>query len=319
MYSKAKLAKSLIVSYRHDITNIPIRNINRLELFALKVLGHDLSVNPVDWEKWLQYLYHYHMTRYPYPAPIQRPSMSDPITHVRKVLEDLIDIKESGHEQTQTPFPPRPAFCPTSLITGKKAATPAGTSLLEFDLDEDGPLREEYAIKQASRVTSKTSFQRTESLGIRMSKGGATRVPPPAEWSPSYDPPLSRSIHGNQGFLSYAKPYDAVHGGELNPMFWNISYGTARPQILGKLMPHEQTLQPSSINGPLDRDCLPKNNGSAPALVLPITSSQHRSLPHTFTNGIETCYPTFNGLPDSYSYGDNFINHSHFRPLWLYA
>src|SRR5258705_5114179 len=84
------------------------------------------------------------------PQPISRPS-SNPHTIVRRAIEEIIQTPVAPKS---TAGVPQPVFLGFEERLREKEATMA-VDVLEIDLDEDGPLREEYLPKRrASRITS---------------------------------------------------------------------------------------------------------------------------------------------------------------------
>jgi hypothetical protein len=68
--------------------------------------------------------------------------------------------------------------------------------VLEIDLDEDGPLREEYLPKR--RINSASSRARSDS---------SRTLPPPAKWSPAADEPIMPGGMENPGTVPCAAAY----------------------------------------------------------------------------------------------------------------
>lgn len=196
----------------HTISGVPIQSLNRLESLALDIFSYDLSIAPEEWSKWLDHVLTHHksLSSVPNPQPISRPS-SNPHFVVRKTLEDLVETaiastaSHSCGDPSCSKSHPQPVFLgleerrrerldPTSVKPGSEA--------LEIDLDEDGPLREEYMPKR--RVSRHDCFRDENGVilgahfrlvnGIEweraphMQKG----LPPPAKWSPAADEPLRR-------------------------------------------------------------------------------------------------------------------------------
>ncbi len=94
-----------------------------------------------------------------FPQPISRPSTS-PHVIVRQAIEMLLNTQEveCGCRPQQCQCPPIPAF--VSLDEHKKETAGVQDAyledVLEIDLDEDGPLREEYLPRR--RLNSKTRY-----------------------------------------------------------------------------------------------------------------------------------------------------------------
>ena len=202
---------------RHTISNIPIQSLNRLESLALDLFSYDLSIAPLEWSQWLRHVLAGHMSlsTLSHPQPISRPS-SNPQSIMRKAVEDLIAIEAASampracSSQSCVPSPPEPVFLGLEDRKREKMdryGVPAtsGIELLDIDLDEDGPLREEYMPKHR-RTTSNADNARHE-VGCRPITGrhswestvdtGRT-LPPPAKWSPAADEPIFRNGRSRQ-------------------------------------------------------------------------------------------------------------------------
>ncbi|KAH9918244.1 uncharacterized protein BXZ73DRAFT_53102 [Epithele typhae] len=191
----------------HTISNVPIRSLNRLEALALDIFQYDLSIAPLDWTDWLSDIMAYHqaLSSPMFPQPISRPSTSPHII-VRQALETLvnagtIDYAYSGNEVSG---PPMPIF--VGLEDQKKTDEDTYVDdVLEIDLDEDGPLREEYLPR---RRTSTRSFN---AHADPYAKGSERALPPPAKWSPAADEPILRD--STRGHGQYVAPQPVSHLG----------------------------------------------------------------------------------------------------------
>lgn len=173
------------MSNRHQVSGVPMRALNKLESLGLDLLSHDLSMLPRAWEQWLDYMQSYHRSLAPYPEPIGPPK-DTPHVIIRRIIEDLII---AGSPPMTTGVLPEPVFL--GLEERKKERererlAKEQTDLLDVDLDEDGPLREEYLPKKPRTVV------RLE-VNRKASEQFARQLPPPAEWSPAADPPIHRT------------------------------------------------------------------------------------------------------------------------------
>lgn len=158
---------------------MPMRALNRLESLGLDLLSHDLSMLPRAWAQWLDHMQTYHRSLAPYPEPIGPPK-DTPHVIIRRVIEDLI---AAGSPPMSTGVLPEPVFL--GLEERKKERererlAKAHIDLSALDLDEDGPIREQYLLKP--RMIERQS-------GTQLAK----ELPPPAEWSPAADPPIHRT------------------------------------------------------------------------------------------------------------------------------
>lgn len=209
---------------RHNISNVPIQALNRLESLALDIFTYDLTVPSRDWSKWLTHAMTYHMSLSSpvHPQPISRPS-TNPHSIVRKALDEII----------QAPVACTPSSIPQPVFLGleerkrekleKEQALAA--AVLEIDLDEDGPLREEYLPRR--RISGAGSFGNSHiqqshtvtnianDLGKnwdRRSMEMGKPLPPPARWSPAGDEPIHRERNRVSGqYVAVQPPLMPVH------------------------------------------------------------------------------------------------------------
>lgn len=181
----------------HTISNVPIQSINKLESLALDIFCYDLSISPCEWTDWLSHLllYHSSLNSGACPQPISRPSTS-PHTIIRKSVETLVHTGVvrptcSRHGNTTcTSCPPEPVFVgPEERRNDRyECSRPHDQSVdaLEIDLDEDGPLREEYLPRR--RISGVGSTHRSQ-IAAKFANSDRT-LPPPAKWSPAADSPI---------------------------------------------------------------------------------------------------------------------------------
>ncbi|GJE84102.1 hypothetical protein PsYK624_001770 [Phanerochaete sordida] len=192
----------------HTISNVPVRSLNKLESLALDIFDHDLSVPTDDWSHWLKKIQAYHasLSSPAFPQPISRPSTS-PHNIVRRALEDLVNVTVAADAHVINGTP-EPVFF--SLDEQKKEAFDARCNeedidVLEIDLDEDGPLREEYLPKRRISAASNTRPTRPQERPGDVDK----HLPPPAKWSPAADEPIFRY---NARAQQYVAPQPISHG-----------------------------------------------------------------------------------------------------------
>lgn len=246
--------------YRHTISNVPIGALNRLESLTLVIFNHNLTVSSRDWSQWLSHVMSYHMslTSPTHPQPISRPS-ANPHSIVRKALEEIIQAPAACNSCSSIP---QPVFLGLEERREKleKEKTLA-VDVLEIDLDEDGPLREEYLPKRrVSAEGNRHYYHPRESNRNRQVFGEnashwdrrnvaevARPLPPPAKWSPAADEPLIRERNriGSQyvavrpplvnHIAPYSVPYHQGHSAGYTPHDWNsnVAYAPAKPQLAG--------------------------------------------------------------------------------------
>jgi hypothetical protein len=119
---------------------------------------------------------------------------------VRKAIEDLLEVSQRA-ENHEIDGVPEPVFYGTGdYKTGSEGEQlQQDVDVLEIDLDEDGPLREEYLPKR--RISSASSRARSDS---------SRALPPPAKWSPAADEPIMRG--GMKTQAQYLAPQPITHG-----------------------------------------------------------------------------------------------------------
>ena len=233
---------------RHSISNVPIQSLNKLEYLTLDIFSHDLSISSNTWSRWLAHVMSYHLSLSSpsHPQPISRPSTS-PYSIVRMAIEEL----------TQAPAAcsPSPSSKLEPVFLGleerrkekleKQASTEGCIDVLEIDLDEDGPLREEYMPKR--RVSGASSIRHSISLDaaasnklVQPTRDWESRIsqrfvdaekalPPPAKWSPAGDEPILRERNrGGGSYLAVQPPLANTIAPTAIPSYHQVS--RAAPQ-----------------------------------------------------------------------------------------
>ncbi|KAI0719647.1 hypothetical protein C8T65DRAFT_736586 [Cerioporus squamosus] len=196
----------------HTISNVPIRSLNRLESLALDVFQYDLNVSPQQWAGWLSDIMAYHqaLSSPIFPQPISRPSTS-PHVIVRQAIEMLVNARPvecgcEGSDAQGCSVPPQAVF--VGLEDQKKEKVEyeetSVDDVLEIDLDEDGPLREEYLPRR--RVSSRVYNFNAEPYA----KVPEHALPPPAKWSPAADEPIIRGHARGHGQYVAPQPVSQV-------------------------------------------------------------------------------------------------------------
>lgn len=206
----------------HNISNVPIQALNKLESLALDIFAYDLTVSSRDWSQWLKHVMSYHMSLAPtspnHPQPISRPS-TNPHANVRKAIEEIIQAPVACNAHSV----PQPVFIGLEERRRERLEKECVvTEVLEIDLDEDGPLREEYLPKRRVsgaglyRNSQHVSFNVADNIHApvhdweRSGRYGAKQLPPPAKWSPAADEPIHRDRNRVSGHYVAVQP--PVHG-----------------------------------------------------------------------------------------------------------
>jgi len=209
----------------HSISNVPIHSLNKLESLTLEIFSYDLSIPAPAWSRWLADVLQYHLSLSSpsYPQPISRPS-SNPHLIVRLAIEELIQAPVAC-DHAAFSSRPEPVFLGLDerrkeKSEKEKALAETCVDVLEIDLDEDGPLREEYLPKRrVSGAGSIRSCDSADSFAPRVVKvqewekrsfDMEKHLPPPAKWSPSGDEPILREKTRDSG------RYVAVQAPRLN-------------------------------------------------------------------------------------------------------
>jgi hypothetical protein len=202
----------------HTISNVPVQLLNKLEYFALDILSYDLSISSSVWSQWLSHLlsYHHSLTTTTYPQPIARPA-SNPFVIIRKTIQEIMEAP-LGRSMNE------PIFLGVERRLKEKLglyALPHEPDTFDIDLDQDGPLREEYLPRRRISNGSSSSSHGSE-LGDHSQNGtsvhlhtlalqGSISLPPPAKWSPAGDEPICRPSGGTAPMYLPVQPPLAPH------------------------------------------------------------------------------------------------------------
>ncbi|KAH7887970.1 hypothetical protein F5I97DRAFT_931619 [Phlebopus sp. FC_14] len=188
----------------HTISTVPVQSLNKLEYLALDILSHDLSISPSAWSLWLSHLHSYHqsLSAVKYPQPISRPSFNPHTV----ILNTIQDIMEAPHAYLSD----EPVFLGEQRLKDKLRITGASGHCESFDidLDEDGPLREEYLPRRhasngistrcanseihTARTVWEVASQRSRQLPYHHLD---ITIPSSVQWGPTSDEPVNRAPH----------------------------------------------------------------------------------------------------------------------------
>lgn len=172
--------------------------LNKLEYFALDILSYDLSISSSAWSQWLSHIlsYHHSLTTTSYPQPIARPA-SNPNGIIRKTIQEIMEAP-LGHSMNE------PVFLGVEQRLKEKlglSAPPHEPATFDIDLDENGPLREEYLPRRrvsngGSSGDHGSDLRNDSQNGVLVHRmlplQGSISLPPPAKWSPAGDEPICR-------------------------------------------------------------------------------------------------------------------------------
>lgn len=181
----------------HTISNIPVQELNKLEIIALEVFGYNLAISNEEWSNWMSHVKSYHSSLAPSQLqPIGRPS-SNPHSIIRKSIDEIL---QAPCPASSSPLP-QPVFLGIEERKRQSMDKAYGVpvDVLDIDLDEDGPLREEYLPRR--RVGRDAPLS-----GDRISNQAVQALPPPAKWSPSGDEPILRDRNRSNGHYVAVQP-----------------------------------------------------------------------------------------------------------------
>ncbi|KAF8803818.1 hypothetical protein BYT27DRAFT_6720568 [Phlegmacium glaucopus] len=223
----------------HSISNVPIHTLNKLESLTLDIFSYDLSISSQQWSQWLAHVISYHLSLSSpiHPQPISRPS-SNPHSIVRRTIEDIMKAP-AAYNCTSTV--PQPVFIGLEeRLKEKIDKTECEIEALEIDLDEDGPLRQEYLPKRhvsnpgsqsrdnAAVTQEHISNQKWNVCEIPQLK----QLPPPAKWSPAGDEPIFRDRNRVSGhYVAVQAPTATYAAAPCRPrdvgynQTWNVPIG----------------------------------------------------------------------------------------------
>ncbi|KAF8901665.1 hypothetical protein CPB84DRAFT_1815119 [Gymnopilus junonius] len=174
----------------HSISNIPLETLNNLESLALDIFNYDLSISSQQWSEWISHVFAYHqsLSAPTYLQPISRPS-SNPHSIVRLSIEEILQ----GSTCNSSAKIPQPFFLGLAERLRERQEKEQAMDF-EIDLDEDGPLREEYMPKRrASKLGSQVAPLDSVSVDKwNIYERAVKTLPPPAKWSPAGDEPILR-------------------------------------------------------------------------------------------------------------------------------
>lgn len=263
-----------------SISHVPVRLLNRLESSALAIFFHDLTISPQQWVAWLSHLSGYHSSlSSAAQQPIGRPS-ANPHLIIKKALEELLHIPiETPHrdEVRSVILPPGPVFIGLEERRREHAAKEAATEqsnneILDIDLDEDGPLREEYLPK---RRVSNAGDAELARIPFKPIAPGRT-LPPPAKWSPEHDEPImwshSRPI---RPYLAPQPPPKRQHvadpiWGSTHEEKYEHAFGYGYDPLAGAIPPTYDYRDPylghsrSQLHGVFPESVMPPSYGYGP-------------------------------------------------------
>ena len=154
------------------------------------------------------------------------------------MLEDLLETASRSCGDTSHPFSqPQPVFLGLEERRRERldpTIPESSSETLEIDLDEDGPLREEYMPR---RRVSRDVFRNTRGntvgapFGLERGIEWERTLPPPAKWSPAADEPLRRDmIREPTHYVAVQPPVPPL---VMMPQYPPSGHGTAHPQGWG--------------------------------------------------------------------------------------
>jgi len=224
----------------HNISNVPIQALNKLESLALDIFAYDLTISSNDWSQWLAHVMSYHMSLASptHPQPISRPS-TNPHSIVRRAIDEIIQAPVACDTFTV----PQPVFIGLEERKREKLEKQRTmvAEVLEIDLDEDGPLREEYLPKRRVSGAGYRNSQVPQPLSVVDNVAGTVPdwerrnardlekpLPPPAKWSPAGDEPIHRDRNRISGQYVAVQP-PLVHATASYPASYHPNVDVSYP------------------------------------------------------------------------------------------
>ncbi|KZS97750.1 hypothetical protein SISNIDRAFT_493055 [Sistotremastrum niveocremeum HHB9708] len=156
-----------------EVSGISLDVLNKLEWLSLDLLSHELSLSPQEWGNWVHDLSRYHRSLAPFPLPIGAPKET-PHNVVRCLFEDLLKAQSPAVAPGLLVEPVFLGIENRILEKDRERQELRDFDPVDFDLDEDGPLREEYIPKRRS----------SGSFSLPDNSKAERMLPPPAQWSP---------------------------------------------------------------------------------------------------------------------------------------
>lgn len=145
---------------------------------------------------------------------------------IKKTLDELLHTPIESPRRDETCsviLPPGPVFIGLEERRREHAAKEAATEksnneILDIDLDEDGPLREEYLPKR--RVNNPRDPELTRVPFKPIAPG--RMLPPPAKWSPEHDEPIMWSH--SRPVRSYLAPQPPLKPPHIVDPIWGSKH-----------------------------------------------------------------------------------------------
>jgi hypothetical protein len=278
----------------HSISNVPIQTLNQLESLTLDIFAYDLSISAGDWSDWLSHVMSYHVSLLSpsHRQPISRPS-TNPHLIIKIAIEEIVNAPRACHFDC---LQPQPVFIGLEERRKEKQEKGQKAEVLEIDLDEDGPLREEYMPKR--RVSGASPTCSTENISASQRPSWEVDVstvenhlPPPAKWSPAGDEPIFRESNHPYGRYVAVQPtpglnlpvttyqvlpqYQPAHDLSYAAQAWlpNVPFATTTTTT-AKPLPNAGHFFDFA---PLQHPLAPPIYNHYPPLVLPFALSHSRS------------------------------------------
>lgn len=140
----------------HDVSGIPLKVLNELERLSLDILSHELTLDSAVWNRWVRTLYDHHISM---RAPINSKHHSECQSResyivVRHMLEGLMSANAHETVLLYSGSAKHPTFLGIQDRINTKYTAEGlqkGKMADGFEMDHDGPLREEYLPKRRSQ------------------------------------------------------------------------------------------------------------------------------------------------------------------------
>lgn len=175
-----------------------VREFNELERLLLMHTSYCLAVPSDAWATWLGRL-HALQSSTPYIRPPLAPIGSMPLPDNHLFMANTIARLAASSLPLANGSLSEPFFLgKAERVKAREEEIEAYTDLFEedIDLDEDGPLKEEYLPKGIREERERRQQREIELQALRKARVEAleqARLPPPSEWSPENDPVIERT------------------------------------------------------------------------------------------------------------------------------
>lgn len=208
----------------------------------------------------------YHLSLSPpsYSQPISRPS-SNPQSFIRRIIEEIKGVPRMhpGSQPVFLSFEQRSK----GIVSGAVTCDEASSETYDIDLDEDGPLREEYLPRRRVSNGSSASQRATSRVDGAQSEfrhkttPNRSTLPPPSKWSPAADEPIRTVVDRPALYMPVQPSIAALYANSVSAVCWApaMAYVAVKPRldysgISSKPAPSNDSFYSQAIN-PQSQPC----------------------------------------------------------------